>query len=183
MIKLHNSLPNTITVGGREFFVKTDFRYWLLFDEIVSKGKFQLGEVAFIFEDEVPKCNYINELMEFFNNPNSTPRKTKGGSTRVLDFQEDGEYIYASFMSAYGIDLLDEELLMHWHQFKALVMGLPKGTIMSEIMSIRGWKKSKDKIDKMYEDQKRAWALPESKTNREEEEELEEQLAEIFYNA
>ncbi len=182
MIKLHDSLPNTITVEGREFLIKTDFRYWLLFDEIVKEygKKIDLSEFRFLFVDDMPLCDFTKELEAFFNNPNSTP-KSSGRKQKVIDFQEDGEYIYASFMSAYGIDLF--KVNMHWHLFKALVIGLPKGTIMSEIMSIRGWKKDNRKIEKMYEDQQRAWTLPLDKTTREEEDELEEQLAEIFYNA
>ena len=181
MIKLHDSLPNTITVGGREFLIKTDFRYWLLFDEIAHNGKVDLAELQFLFVDDMPLCDFKKELEEFYNNPNSTPKSSGGKKEKVIDFLEDGEYIYASFLSAYGIDLFKTN--MHWHLFKALVIGLPKGTIMSEIMSIRGWKKDNRKIDKMYEDQKRAWALPLDKTTREEEDELEEQLDRIFYNA
>lgn len=181
MIKLQHSLPNTITVEGREFFVKTDFRYWLEYDEIItSKKSYSLGEIAFLFEGEVPKCDFSEEVFEFYKNPNSTPRNIKGSSgENVIDFQQDGEYIYASFMSAYGIDLLNTN--MHWHKFKALVLGLPSNTIMSEIMAKRGWKKDNRKLDKVYAEQKKAWALPRKQV--EEDKELIKGINELFYNA
>ena len=168
MIKLYNtSLPNTIKVQGREFLIKTDFRYWLLFDEI-TRRPYRLKDISFLFVNEVPNCDFTQALLDFFKNPNSTPRKSNKKSEDVLDYQEDGEFIYASFMNAYGIDLLDKHLTMHWHQFKALVIGLPNGTIMSEIMSIRVWNPDNRKINDIYKEQKRIWSLPNNNTNKEE---------------
>lgn len=57
---------------------------------------------------------------------------------RVVDFNLDGEYIYASFLQAYGIDLLEEQGRLHWKKFIALFEGLPEGTKIREIMKIRG---------------------------------------------
>lgn len=178
MIKLHKPLPNTITVGGREFLVKTDFRYWLLFYEIIKQGKTTLQDISFLFEEEIPTQDFSKELMDFFSNPNSTPKSSKGGND-VIDYIEDGEYIYSSFMYAYGIDLLEDNL--HWHKFKALVIGLPKDAIMSEIMGYRGYKKDNRKFEKVQEEQKRVWSLPKRKT--EENKEIMEEINELFYNA
>lgn len=158
MIKLYDSLPNTIEVEGREFLVRTDYRYWLLFYRIVSQGKFKLGDLYFLFKDEMPQCDFIPALVDFFENPNSTPKSQGGNKDKAIDYIEDGEYIYASFMQAYGIDLL--KVNMHWHKFKALVTGLPKDTKMSEIMALRTWTDDKRKIEEIYKDLKRAWALP-----------------------
>ena len=35
----------------------------------------------------------------------------------VLDFERDGDYIYASFMQAYRIDLIDEQGKLPWKKF------------------------------------------------------------------
>lgn len=61
-------------------------------------------------------------------------RKT---SRRVLDFELDGEYIYASFMQAYGIDLIREQGKLHWKKFFALFDGLPDDTKIKQVMRIR----------------------------------------------
>ena len=159
-------LPDTVTVQGRDFLIKTDFRWWLLFDKIIKQDKVNLKDLEYLFVDEVPKGNYLPALVDFYKNPNSTPKESNKKTNNVLDYQEDGEFIYASFMNAYGIDILDKNFLMHWHKFKALVLGLPQGVIMSEIMSIRGWEPDNRKINDIYKEMKRIWSLP--KNNKEE---------------
>ena len=76
----------------------------------------------------------------------------------VVDMIEDGEYIYASFMKDYGIDLLAVD--MHWHVFKALFSSLSDDTKIAKIMSMRGYKKSNKTIDEQYSELKRVWQLP-----------------------
>ena len=46
----------------------------------------------------------------------------------VLDFERDGDYIYASFMQAYQIDLIDEQGKLPWKKFLYLFNGLPADT-------------------------------------------------------
>lgn len=66
------------------------------------------------------------------------PRPNVGKQQRLFDFEEDGEYIYASFMQAYGIDLIDQQGKLPWNRFLALFHGLPDQTKIREIMRIRG---------------------------------------------
>lgn len=56
----------------------------------------------------------------------------------VFDFEEDGEYIYSSFMLDYGIDLIDMQGRLHWKKFIALFQGLSERTKIREVMKIRG---------------------------------------------
>ena len=65
------------------------------------------------------------------------PRPKIGQQKILFDFEEDGEYIYASFMQAYGIDLIDQQGKLPWNRFMALFQGLPSGTKIKEIMRIR----------------------------------------------
>ena len=61
---------------------------------------------------------------------------TEGKSTtKVFDFVQDAELIYAAFMQAYHIDLCDEKL--HWWKFGALLNGMPSDTRFSEVVRIR----------------------------------------------
>lgn len=55
----------------------------------------------------------------------------------VLDFERDGDYIYASFMQAYQIDLIDEQGKLPWKKFLYLFNGLPADTKIKQIMRIR----------------------------------------------
>ena len=56
----------------------------------------------------------------------------------VLDFQEDGEYIYASFLQDYGIDLIERQGKLPWRKFVALFDGLSDKTKIRTVMRIRG---------------------------------------------
>lgn len=55
----------------------------------------------------------------------------------ILDFEEDGDYIYASFMQAYGLDLIDLQGEMPWKKFLYLFSGLPDDTKIKQVMRIR----------------------------------------------
>lgn len=55
----------------------------------------------------------------------------------MLDFEKDGDYIYASFMQAYKIDLIEEQGRLPWKKFLYLFNGLPADTKIKQIMRIR----------------------------------------------
>ena len=37
MIKLWDDLPNAVEADGRFVYIKTDFRFWLLFDKLIKE--------------------------------------------------------------------------------------------------------------------------------------------------
>lgn len=96
--------------------------------------------------------------MEFYHSPNITP-KGNGMGERSVDMVWDGEYIVASFIQAYGIDLTTVEY-MHWHVFKALLYALPDDTIMGKIMGYRTYQPTTKKTETIMQDLKRKWRLP-----------------------
>lgn len=65
------------------------------------------------------------------------PRPRVGKQQKLFDFEEDGEYIYASFMQDYGIDLIEEQGKLPWLRFIALFQGLTPGTKIKEVMKYR----------------------------------------------
>lgn len=56
---------------------------------------------------------------------------------RLYDFKQDAEYIYASFMQDYGIDLIEQQGKLHWYKFKALLGGLSESTKFRKVLEIR----------------------------------------------
>ena len=180
MVDLRNKgLPTTIEVGGLFYAIKTDFREWIKFGEII-KNPFELYDLAFLFEGNIPLLvDFRQALLDFYENKNATPNYTDTSSEKTLDYVLDGEYIVGSFMSAYGIDLTSVD--MHWHLFKALFVSLPDTSKIIQIMGMRSYKKSDESYEKVALKNKQAWKLP-SYTDSE----LEEILKEIddeFYNA
>lgn len=61
-----------------------------------------------------------------------------GKRLNVLDFEIDGEFIYASFQQDYGIDLIEQQGKLSWKKFIALFQGLSEKTKIKEVMRIRG---------------------------------------------
>lgn len=77
-------------------------------------------------------------LKEVYRTQINLPERRHAGSRqRLIDFRLDGEYIYASFMQDYGIDLVEQQGKLHWKKFIALFQGLSGDTKIKEIMRIR----------------------------------------------
>lgn len=181
MIDLSKDLPDAVEVDGKSYLIKTDFREWLKFAEIIESGNATLLDITYLFVDEIPPADFSNALVEFCTNPNLIPNYNGVSNERLLDYLIDSEYIYASFMAEYGIDLCDPNLKMHWHKFKALLIGMKDDSKIKEIMATRSYTPSKKDPEKIALENKRAWALP-SKDSQIEDEELEKLLDELFYN-
>ena len=81
-----------------------------------------------------------NVLQCIYNEFISGKKKSSGNDKKIFDFSEDEEYIYASFMSCYGIDLYEIAYKLPWKKFMALFNGLSDDTKIKEIMSIRARK-------------------------------------------
>lgn len=183
MIDLRNkSLPDTITVNGKDFLIKTDFRLWLKFSTMIEEER-PLSDYLFLLEDvegNIPLDNFFPQLVQFYTNPNSTPKNINSTSTdRVVDYIEDGEYIIASFMQDYGIDLTEVD--MHWHKFKALFAGLSDDTKIKQIMSMRSYRKNKKSYETQCEENKKVWALPHH--TRQVSADTMDEINELFYNS
>ena len=77
---------------------------------------------------------------------------------RLYNLKYDGDYVFASFMQAYKIDLIEEIGKLHWRKFNALLVGLPEGTKFVEVLKIRSYEPQKgdssEYIQKMRELQK-----------------------------
>lgn len=157
------SLPERLVVNGESFLIDTDFRTWIAWGYEIEHDK---RAPYFIFLDgKAPEDpSWIGAALDFLRSPNSTPnmKKAKASDVRTHDLVEDGEYIVASFQQAYGIDLTDPELKMHWHRFKALFAGLPSDTKMAQIIGYRSYDstEAKKKPETVHANLREMWRLP-----------------------
>ena len=162
------ALPESITIAGRAFSIKTDHHTWLLFEkQIKARRSF---DAAFIFKGEIPPQEYsqetMAELLNFARPQNPLPRRIRTTAAIPLDYELDSDLIYAAFMEQYKIDLIDEDL--HWHKFQALLQGLNEGTTLKKIMGFRCYEKTEKKVDP-YEELKKAWRIDTPETEEEKE--------------
>lgn len=92
---------------------------------------------------------------------------------KLFNIRFDGEYIFASFMQAYGINLFKVQGELHWKEFNALLAGLPEGTKLSEVIRVRSYKPQKGDTPEYKRDmlkRKKEYALPNQEIEDEEEE-------------
>lgn len=82
------------------------------------------------------KMALLSEICKRFIAIKKRPQM-KSSTVPILDFEEDGDYIYASFMQDYHIDLIDEQGKLPWKKFLYLFNGLSAETKIKQVMRIR----------------------------------------------
>lgn len=83
------------------------------------------------------KIELLNEITKKFIRVKKRPNVKRKSPCPILDFEEDGDYIYASFMQDYHIDLIDEQGRLPWKKFLFLFNGLSDKTKIKRVMRIR----------------------------------------------
>ncbi|MFE3747190.1 Gp15 family bacteriophage protein, partial [Bacillus subtilis] len=70
------------------------------------------------------------------------------------------EYIYASFLFDYNLDLFEQQGKLHWRKFQALLKGLSEDAKFSKVIEIRTMKLPKEGEErKRIQELKRIYAL------------------------
>lgn len=129
-----------------------------------------------VFEEHISLSDVKDNHVEYdlAGNPMKTTASNSGQEKAPYDIRFDGDYIYASFLQAYGIDLFDVQGKLHWKKFNALLSGLPEGTKFMEVIKIRKWKPQKGDSAEYKEEMRRLqkdYALPNDVIEEEEYEE------------
>ncbi|GEN87254.1 Gp15 family bacteriophage protein [Oceanobacillus sojae] len=175
-MRLNDPLVTYFTYKGTEYELNMAFDNILdVFDrledkELTNRRKARRCLKLLLPNQEIPQS--IDEIVELWNyiyenfilfkekepitydrkgNPMPVP-KDEEDDKRHIDLEQDAEYIYASFLQAYNINLYEQQGSMHWYEFKALLNGLPSNTIMQRIIQIRAWKPSKHDTAKHKEE-------------------------------
>lgn len=153
-------LPDEIGADGGWVRVLTDFRTWLRFGRLLEAGLWWVG--IFPAYDNVPR-DWHDGALEFYRSPVACPHGQAGRQgARPLDLSLDGDYVVGSFQAAYGIDLTDPGLDMHWHRFLALLRSLPEGSMVARIGAWRTWTRAAagERPEAAARRLRAAWALP-----------------------
>ena len=184
---LIDSLPETVTVDGREFPINYDFRTGILFELLIYDRTVSNEEKCnLIFDlyfdrciDTVPKTEEaVDAILSFYRcgkeakseaKKSDEPEEAEQSKKQIYNYEHDDAYIYAAFYGQYGIDLNDVQNL-HWWKFRALFSALNNDQKIVEIMGYRGAelskikdKKERQRIAKM----KAIYALPSNDTPEE----------------
>lgn len=148
-------------------FVKPHFGIRILTGETLEDFTVEEMSEVFneVFEEHISLSTVEDNHVEYdlAGNPMKTTASNGKQEQAPYDIRFDGDYIYASFLQAYGIDLFDVQGKLHWKKFNALLSGLPEGTKFMEVIKIRKWKPQKGDSSEYKEEMRRLqkdYALP-----------------------
>lgn len=122
--------PEYVKVEDKKYKINTDFRVAIecqdiATDESIGDYERALAIVYKLFgEDGINAPQHYEKLLELAVKYLSCGKEVdmKGNEEPDMDFTQDMDYIEASFMSDYNIDLTNIE--MHWWKFYNLINGL-----------------------------------------------------------
>lgn len=192
---LMDPLPQCIVVDGVQYPIHTSHRNWMRFDLLLSDEGVPLadrllGILPLCYQKDLPPQleQAIQGAVDFYlckdvpqgEVPQSGANEG-GGRRRIYSFAHDAPYIYAAFLSQYGIDLTAATL--HWWQFHALFASLSEDTKFSKIMGYRSMDvgKLKDKEQKaFYRRMQRLYALPDLRSDGERDGDMLQALSRLF---
>lgn len=190
MLDLSRKLTDTLVIDDEEFplnlsfdnvlrlfemwrdegvpeFVKPHFGIRILTGETLEDFTVEEMSEVFneVFEEHISLSTVEDNHVEYdlAGNPMKTTASSGKQEQAPYDIRFDGDYIYSSFLQAYGIDLFDVQGQLHWRKFNALLSGLPEGTKLMEVIKIRKWKPQKGDSSEYKEEMRRLqkdYALP-----------------------
>jgi hypothetical protein len=135
-MKLHERLPDAVTVDGKRYRVDLDFRNVLRMIDALGREDMLPGAREYVALKCVMKRPPRNTgaaiaaLREML-----FPGGKKQSGEKMTDFVQDADLILAAFLQAYGIILYRDRL--HWLEFTGLLACMPTGSRYADILSIR----------------------------------------------
>lgn len=194
---LIDELPSTVEVDGSSFFINTDYRYGLLFNQLIDDGDIDdkqkiLQALEIGFTDEIPKnieegfrkliyfyscLDLDNKDLEDVNNEIEESVDDNEQSEALFDYTKDTILIYSTFMQVYHIDLV--EVNMHWYKFMALLRALFDENNLTKVLQFRAMKidgKMTPDMKKYYTKMKQHYSL--NRYSKKEKDELKNKMME-----
>ncbi len=177
-------LPEAVSVAGRQYPVRWDFRTGILLSELFSDGRIlpvRRGTLALrilspalaaaVDRGEVETSEGVRQVLWFYTcgrEDGSTEKKSgsvrqmaerwerSGKKDEIFDFAYDSGRILAAFQQVYGLDLTVERI--HWWRFFALLRSLPTECALMRVIQLRMMDVSKIEDDAVRRQVRRAKA-------------------------
>ena len=150
------SLPTALTVGGKEYAIRSDYRVALdillaLTDVELSDTDKALEAIECLYVDEIP-AEHLQEALEkcyWFIRGGEEVREQN--QPRLVSWEQDFNLIAAPISKVVGQDIRGMEYL-HWWTFLSAYMGIGD-CLFAQIVGIRDKKargKALDKVDREF---------------------------------
>ena len=138
MIKLYESLPDSITVNGKKYKCDFDFRNVLKMLDIMQREDIYFDARDYLclkcvishrIPPKIVRAAYNELCSVLFEKRPETSEK------RITSYEQDAALIRAAFRQVYHIDLFRDKL--HWFEFCELLQNMPEGNRYEEVLGIR----------------------------------------------
>lgn len=184
MFDIAYPLDDVVVINGKEYTVDMSFDNIMRFydmmndDKLTDFEKVAVGLVMLIdleldynieeqykillqiVEEKIQSKSTDNRLVDIAGNVMDTSKlkqKDTDEPEKQYDLKQDSNYIYASFMQDYGIDLFEQQGKLHWLKFQSLLTGLTEETKFKKVLEIRmmdlptgkGTNKEREKIKEL----------------------------------
>lgn len=151
--------PSKVKIEDREYEINTDFRVaiecnQIALDDKISDFERALAIIYKLYGEKGLNANSdLNRLLELGQKYLSCGKEVENKENEEpdMDFVQDMDYIEASFMSDYNIDLSSTE--MHWWKFYNLINGLSNSEmgsccVLNRVRNLRTYDTSQIKDSK-----------------------------------
>lgn len=151
------TLPTSITIKGREYAIRHDFRFCLdiilMFEDVdLTDAEKVQGMIEILFEEDPPMCEEtILEAVKFLDMGMESGTGI-GASDRMFSWTQDSNYIFSAIDKVLGFSSRRCEYL-HWWEFMGAFMEIGECTF-STIIYMRKQKKK----GKLTKEEKEYWA-------------------------
>lgn len=175
-MRMLNKLPRKIKIKNKRYFINTDFRIMIRFENKMQELKMtnKKGITIEIYKILKSFCpaffkdfhknmeKDIKLLLKSFlwfyqGGSRENYHKGKGGSSsniNIYSYEYDDEYIWSAFYQYFNIDLSFDKV--HWWKYMAIFKSLPEECKFEKIKGYRAYKGK----DKDMKELKRYWTLP-----------------------
>lgn len=168
MFSLAEKLESSVEIDGQEYELDLSFDNILLVFKVVNDKEiddlsrlFVCLDLLFVrkkgeelpFQDDLMKQVevYKNIMEKVISRGKQQEQKLdlagepiEEEQTQYYNLEQDAEYIFASFLYDYNINLFHEQGKMHWYEFNALLVSLSDDSMFKRVVHIRQQKATKD---------------------------------------
>ena len=155
----NEDLPKSVSINSKEWFVDTDFRAWIRFEEVLTDSSIKDEWKLLILCNSVSldPCvlNYykeedvFNALFSFYRMFKPRLKASTSRNDEIpYKYSSDIGYVYSAFLQQYGINILKSD--MHWFEYKSLFDSLTDATKFVQIIGYR-----MQDVSKMEKEQKK----------------------------
>lgn len=146
-------LPRTITVGGEEYAIRSDYRDILNIISAINDPNLENAEKVFVclyifYEDfeNMPERDYEEAYTKANDFISADSKQSAGKHPRVMDWEQDEQIIFPAINKVAGFEVREKEYI-HWWTFLGYFMEISDG-VFSNVMSLRAKKAKGKKLEK-----------------------------------